>query len=72
MEKTLDKSAELRRGVIVFVVLAVLTVIEYIVGAAEAGSSLVPLLWLLAIVKGGLVLWYFMHLGRVFKSDGGH
>ena len=63
------KSNELRRGVIVFVVLAVLTGIEYILG-----DRLVPtiFLWVIALGKAALVIWFFMHVFRVFRSEGGH
>jgi cytochrome c oxidase subunit 4 len=62
-------SNELRRGVIVFVVLAVLTGIEYILG-----TSLAPIvfLWIIALGKAALVIWFFMHVFRVFRSEGGH
>lgn len=60
----------LRRGVIVFIILGVLTVIEYFLGVFESPSIL---LWIIAIVKAALVLVYFMHLPRVFRSTvGGH
>jgi heme/copper-type cytochrome/quinol oxidase subunit 4 len=59
----------LKRGVVTFIALAVLTVIEYFAGVFEWPAIL---LWLLALVKAGLVLWYFMHLPRVFSSGGGH
>lgn len=69
MNKSSTKLNALTRGIAVFAVLAVLTVIEYILGVNEAPSLL---LWIVAILKGGLVLWYFMHLPRVFNTDGGH
>lgn len=63
------KQDGLRRGVLVFIALAVLTVIEYVIGTQELP---VALLWLVALVKAGLVLWYFMHLKRAFSDEGGH
>jgi heme/copper-type cytochrome/quinol oxidase subunit 4 len=66
----MNKMNALTRGVVVFAILAVLTVIEYFLG-----TSAVPavFLWLIALVKAGLVLWYFMHLARVFKPyEGDH
>lgn len=59
----------LKRGVIVFIFLAALTAIEYVLGSSGSPSFL---LWLVALLKGGLVLWFFMHLPRVFNLDGGH
>ena len=59
----------LKRGVITFIALAVLTGIEYVIGITELPAIL---LWLIALLKAGLVLWFFMHLPRVFSSGGGH
>jgi len=60
--------SEKSRGVIVFAVLAVLTAIEYII--ALSGVPAVVLI-LLAILKAGAVLYYFMHVSRLFsKSEG--
>lgn len=69
MKQSSTKINALTRGIVIFAILAVLTGIEYILGVNEAPSFL---LWIVAIIKGGLVLWYFMHLPRVFSSDGGH
>ncbi len=62
------KSAALREGVIVFVVLAVLTAVEYVVGV----SSGTALLLVLALVKAGIVVNYYMHIRRLSSSEGGH
>ena len=67
MEKS--KSSELSRGVVVFLILAVLTAVEYIMGVNQVPYIL---LWLIALIKGGLVVWFFMHVFRVFGSEGGH
>ncbi len=69
MKKTSQKMNGLTRGVIIFAILAVLTGIEYILGINEVPQVL---LWLIAILKGGLVLWFFMHLSRVFNPEGDH
>lgn len=65
----MSKLNALTRGIVVFAILAVLTGVEYILGINEAPAIL---LWIMAALKGGLVLWYFMHLPRVFQSEGGH
>ena len=65
----MNKLNALTRGVAVFVILAVLTVIEYFLGINDVHQVF---MWLIALMKVGLVLWYFMHLPRVFKSEGGH
>ncbi len=59
----------LTRGVVVFGVLAVLTIIEYFLGVLAVPMAL---LWIVAAMKAGLVLWFFMHLGRVFNPGGDH
>lgn len=68
-ESSSTQSDELRRGVLVFVFLAVLTAIEYFIGTHELP---VILLWVIALLKAGLVIWYFMHLKRAFREEGGH
>jgi hypothetical protein len=64
-----SKQQELAQGIGVFAVLAVLTAIEYFLGTGGAPSVL---LWIIALMKLGLVLWYFMHVKRAFSDEGGH
>jgi heme/copper-type cytochrome/quinol oxidase subunit 4 len=60
----------LKRGIVVFVMLAVLTVIEYYLGINEVPSIL---LWTIAIIKMLLVLQFFMNINRVINpKKGGH
>lgn len=65
----MNKLNPLMRGVAVFALLAVLTAIEYVLGLLHVPMAL---MWLVALIKGGLVLWFFMHLPRVFKPDEEH
>lgn len=67
MEK--GKLSDLSRGVVVFLVLAALTGVEYFLGVSQVPSII---LWVIALAKGGLVVWFFMHVFRVFGSEGGH
>lgn len=67
--KNTARSSALTRGVIIFALLAVLTVVEYFLGIYHVPQIL---LWIVALLKGGLVLWFFMHVGRVFLPDGDH
>ena len=64
-----SKQQELTIGIGVFAVLAILTAIEYFLGTVSAPAGL---LWILALMKAGLVVWYFMHLKRAFVDEGGH
>ena len=61
--------SELRRGVMVLLALAILTAVEYAIGTNEAPTIF---LWVIAILKGALVLVYFMHVTRLSGSEGGH
>lgn len=63
----MNKLSPLTRGIVVFIVLAVLTAIEYFL--AGLGVSATAFLVIIALAKAGLVLWFFMHLARVFKSE---
>ena len=65
----MKKTNELKQGLLVFAGLAVLTAVEYVVAITHLPAIL---LWVLALVKAGLVLWFFMHIKRVFNDEGGH
>ena len=67
--QNIKKAAELRQGVMLLVVLAVLTVVEYILAVT---TGLWLLLVVIALVKAALVIQYFMHLPRVFGQGGEH
>ncbi len=65
----MKKETELARGVIVFILLAVLTGAEFwIAVATQAWSAL----FALALLKASLVLQYYMHIGRLGSDEGGH
>jgi hypothetical protein len=66
--KTNLKSRELRQGVVVFLTLALLTAIEYVIGVNEIG---VVFLWVIALIKAASVIWFFMHIFRVFSPEKG-
>ena len=58
----------LRRGSVVFIVLAVLTAIEFVVAVAlESGRF--PILSVIAIAKTYLVADYFMHIRKSWNSE---
>lgn len=63
-----DKKADFQLGLSIFILLAFLTVAEYFT-AVEFGSTFVLLM--LAMAKGGLVLYYYMHIGKLLKDDSG-
>ena len=56
----------LQMGFIVFIILAVLTAIEF---GFAIFLNVWPLLALTAVLKGGLVLYYYMHISRLFEAE---
>jgi cytochrome c oxidase subunit 3 len=57
------------QGIVVFVLLAFLTLVEYFI--AISGSSIL-LLTIVAVIKVGLVLYYFMHIYKLAQEDHAH
>ena len=64
----MNKLHPLNRGLVIFIILGILTVIEYFLGINQVPQIL---LWTIAVIKVLLVLQYFMHIYKVFKSDDG-
>ena len=56
----------LRIGWLVFLALAILTVVEFIV-AITVDSNL-PILVVFALLKAGLIAYYFMHLLKLWRG----
>lgn len=67
MMHKLDKATAMGRGVLIFVYLAVLTGLEFFVAVAMQSA---PLLAVLALVKAGLVVYYYMHIHRLNEDEG--
>ncbi|MFN3490732.1 MAG: heme-copper oxidase subunit III [Anaerolineales bacterium] len=66
MSHSQTKSAALMQGVIIAIYLAALTILEYFVAVAFDAA---PLLIVVAIIKGFLVLYYFMHIYKLNETD---
>lgn len=64
-----EKSKELRRGLLVFAGLALLTAMEYWIAIMAIPAVF---LWVIAFLKAALVLVFFMHIGRLFITEGEH
>jgi cytochrome c oxidase subunit IV len=64
------KSAAYRQGVYVFILLAVLTVLEFFVSAWTDGSAV--LLFIIDILKAGLIANFFMHIYRLWRTEEDH
>jgi hypothetical protein len=59
-----------RLGLVVFVGLAVLTILEFVIARVTEGSTV--LLFVVALVKAGLILQYYMHLNSVMSTEEDH
>jgi heme/copper-type cytochrome/quinol oxidase subunit 4 len=64
----MTKLSPLKRGIAVFVLLAILTAIEYFLGINKVPAIL---LWAVALIKMLLVLQFFMHINRVINPKKG-
>jgi cytochrome c oxidase subunit 3 len=67
MSHTQDKTSALGQGVLIFVYLAALTVLEYFVAVT---FNAVSILVVVAVVKAALVMYYYMHIYKLNSSDG--
>ena len=63
-----DKKTALNQGVVIFIFLAVLTALEFFIAIA---MDAVPLLVIVALVKAGLVMYYYMHIYKLGATDEG-
>lgn len=60
--QTQEKFPMLSQGILIFVYLAVLTLLEYFVAIA---FDAVPILLVVAVIKAALVVWYYMHIYKL-------
>jgi hypothetical protein len=54
-------------GFAVIALLAVLTGVEYVI-AVEVEENLIPIVFI-AQVKAALIIWYFMHVARIYMRQ---
>lgn len=66
-DKNGNKKDIYRIGLVVFLLLAVLTIGEFFIGAIAVGWS--GPLWVIAILKAWLVVRDYMHLPRLYTED---
>lgn len=70
MESEAEAQAQMS-GLQVVGVLAVLTIVEYFIAIGfDSSQALVLLLSPIALLKGWLILHYFMHLPKVWGGEG--
>ena len=61
-------SSAFRLGLLVLIVLAVLTVIEYAVAVGLDDGNL-PYLVIRAVLKAGIIVYYFMHVYQLWRQE---
>lgn len=64
-----SRSAAYRMSATVFLALAILTGIEYFVSQVSSSATI---MMLIGLVKAYAVVYYFMHINRLWTQDGGH
>lgn len=64
---------EQNRGLVVVALLAILTVLEFVVAIViDSTEGLIAGLTPFALVKAGMIVWYFMHVYRVWRGEEDH
>jgi len=61
------KASAQRTGLYVFLALLALTIVESIVGGLE--TPITVLLLIIALVKAALIVYYFMHVYRLWREE---
>jgi cytochrome c oxidase subunit 4 len=69
-EAVAARKAAYRSGLYVLIGLAVLTVLEFVIAAALEGSAV--FLFVIALVKAGLIVQYYMHLNQSWSEEEAH
>jgi heme/copper-type cytochrome/quinol oxidase subunit 4 len=68
-----SEAASQRKGLVVFLALAVLTAVEYLVAVSlDSNAVLVPLLAVAAGAKCWAIAVYFMHVSRLWRGEEVH
>jgi cytochrome c oxidase subunit 3 len=67
MSHTQDKSSAFVQGVLIFVYLATLTLLEYFVAVT---FNAITILVVVAVVKAALVMYYYMHIYKLNEDSG--
>lgn len=60
------KAKAYRRGTITFLILLLLTAVEFYVGVAMNSTAL---LLIIALIKAALIVYFFMHIYRLWREE---
>jgi caa(3)-type oxidase subunit IV len=71
-KSTANGTSPYRQIYIVFGVLVVLTVIEFIIAVADLALLGGVFLLLIALAKAGLIVQFFMHIYRLWRDEESH
>ncbi len=63
-----NQASRMRRGLVIFLALMVIEIVEYLVGASMSAGSL-PIMVLLMVPGAGLIIWYFMHIQHLWRPE---
>jgi cytochrome c oxidase subunit 4 len=63
------KKAAMRRGNIVLLILALLTIVEFAIALYMESAVL---LLIVALLKAAVVVWVFMHVYRLWRGEEDH
>jgi hypothetical protein len=61
-----NKAKAYRRGTITFLILLLLTAVEFYVGLALNSTAL---LFIMALLKAALIVYIFMHIYRLWREE---
>ena len=64
-----SEGSAVNTGLVVFALLAVLTVVEFVVAVSVDWN--LPIIMAFAVLKAGLIVYYFMHVVRAWVEEEG-
>jgi hypothetical protein len=64
-----EKKAAMRRGNMVLIALALLTIVEFYIALVNPSTVL---LLIMSLLKAAVVVWVFMHIYRLWRDEESH
>ena len=61
-----NKAKAYRRGTITFLILLLLTAVEFVIGVTMDSTAL---LFIMALLKAALIVYFFMHIYRLWREE---
>jgi cytochrome c oxidase subunit IV len=63
-----NQGKRMRLGLVIFIVLMIVEVVEYYVGVGFDRGATIPLV-VLAVPGAGLIVYYFMHISQLWHRE---